>query len=150
MAFVRPVLIILLSFRFGGCPLPARMVKEFNYNIPQKDVLVLCSEIFQDLEYELDIYAPESNFLMTKQKRLKGTLRRYDYALAVYITDYIEVYIIAERHVFKRGSELSIGGRELVQKQVEDRMPAALQKKIFLPLQKAFQKYNFEENKKAA
>ncbi|MEE8336390.1 MAG: hypothetical protein V3S48_08150 [Candidatus Neomarinimicrobiota bacterium] len=145
MNAVRPVLIIILSFRFGACPDTTRMVKEFNYKIPQQNVLQLCSETIQNLDYELDIYAPETNFLVTKPKRLKGVLRRFDYALAIYVTDKIEVYIIAERHVFKRSSELSIGGRELVEKQVEDRLPIALQNKIFIPLSRAFEKLDFSE-----
>lgn len=144
---VRAVLFIFLSVQLGGCYRPPRMIKEFHYLIPKQEVLAQCRDALADLGYELDVFAPESHFLITKPNRIKRTLLRYDYAIVVFVTDRIEVYLVVERHIFKRGSESSIGGREQVEKQVVDVMPIYLQKKVFLPILHTFGKAGFNELK---
>jgi len=119
------------------------MVREYQYTIPKSEVLDQCRSILTNLDYEIDIYAPESNMLMTKPIKLRRALRRFDYAIYVKITDRIEIHIVAERSIFKRSSESSVGGKGLFEKQSEEAMPISLQRKIFIPIHNGMGKYNF-------
>ena len=134
MGFIRPLLIIFLTIRFGGCPEPPRMVRTFEFDGTKEETLDTCKSIILGLDYDLDILAPETFLLVTVPKRLGRTLRHYDYSVVIYVTDRIQVYIAAERSIFKRGSELSIGGEGLVEKQREDTLPLVLQEKVFSPI----------------
>ncbi len=133
-SFLQLILLVFLAVRFGGCPDPPRMVREFDYQTTQNEAFSTCKEVLSSLQYDIDIFSPESHFMVTKPKRLRKTLRRYDYIVAIYITDRVEVFIAAQRSIFKRGSELSIGGKTLIEKQTEDTIPVSLQKKIFIPI----------------
>ena len=76
----------------------------------------------------------------------KKDLRRYDYSLAVYVEDQVNVFIIAQKHVFKRGSETSIGGgKSITEVDAVDWLPYTLQQKIFWPLIEEFSKYGLKE-----
>ncbi len=146
-ASVRVFFFIFLFIQSGGCYRSPRMVKEFHYRIPKQEVLDQCRDALTELGYELEVFAPESHLLITKPTRIRRTLRRYDYAIVVYVTDRIEVYLVVERHIFKRGSESSIGGQEQVEKQVVDTMPLSLRNKVFLPILHTFGKVGFYEMK---
>ena len=123
------------------------MNKTYDFKKTKLEVLKICKDILQDLDYEIDIYAPESFMLTTKSTRLRRVLRRFDYVIYLEVSDRIEVHISAERSIFNRGSESSIGGEGIILKQVETYMPYSLQKKIFEPINSKLLENNFEQKK---
>ena len=130
-----------------GCSNPPRMNKTYDFKKTKLEVLNICKDILQDLDYEIDIYAPESFMLTTKSTRLRRVLRRFDYVIYLEVSDRIEVHISAERSIFNRGSESSVGGEGIILKQVETYMPYSLQKKIFEPINSKLLENNFEQKK---
>ena len=130
-----------------GCSNPPRMNKTYDFKKTKLEVLKICKDILQDLDYEIDIYAPESFMLTTKSTRLRRVLRRFDYVIYLEVSDRIEVQISAERSIFNRGSESSVGGEGIILKQVETYMPYSLQKKIFEPINSKLLENNFEQKK---
>ena len=123
------------------------MNKTYDFKKTKLEVLKICKDILQDLDYEIDIYAPESFMLTTKSTRLRRVLRRFDYVIYLEVSDRIEVHISAERSIFNRGSESSIGGEGIILKQVETYMPYSLQKQIFEPINSKLLENNFEQKK---
>ena len=123
------------------------MNKAYDFKKTKLEVLKICKDILQDLDYEIDIYAPESFMLTTKSTRLRRVLRRFDYVIYLEVSDRIEVHISAERSIFNRGSESSVGGVGIILKQVETYMPYSLQKKIFEPINSKLLENNFEQKK---
>ena len=123
------------------------MVREYIYEIPKSDVLEHCRDILVKLDYEIDIYASETDILITKPIKIRRALRRYDYIVFVQISDRIEIYVAAERSIFKRGSESTVGGSGLIEKQSEDALPFSLQKKILIPIHKSMIKQKFHPQK---
>ena len=123
------------------------MVREYIYEIPKSDVLEHCRDILVKLDYEIDIYASETDILITKPIKIRRALRRYDYIVFVQISDRIEIYVAAERSIFKRGSESTVGGSGLIEKQSEDALPFSLQKKILIPIHKSMIKQKFRPRK---
>jgi len=123
------------------------MNKAYDFIKNKLEVLKICKDILQDLDYEIDIYAPESFMLTTKSTRLRRVLRRFDYVIYLEVSDRIEVHISAERSIFNRGSESSVGGEGIILKQVETYMPYSLQKKIFEPINSKLLENNFEQKK---
>ncbi len=119
------------------------MVREYQYSIPKADVLDICRKVLVKLDYDIDIYAAESNMLVTKPIKLRRALRRYDYVVYVQVSDRIEIHVAAERSIFKRSSESTVGGSGFIEKQSEPAMPYNLQKKIFYPIHKSMIKQNF-------
>ena len=130
-----------------GCSNPPRMNKTYDFKKTKLEVLKICKDILQDLDYEIDIYAPESFMLTTKSTRLRRVLRRFDYVIYLEVSDRIEVHISAQRSIFNRGSESSAGGEGIILKQVETYMPYSLQKKIFEPINSKLLENNFEQKK---
>jgi hypothetical protein len=129
------------------CPTPPMMVRYFNFDGEKSPALKETKQILESLGYSVDVFAPESNFLVTKATQLKRDIRRYDYSLAVYITDMIQIHIIAEKYVFKRSSESSLGGGEdITEKQISDRLPYEIQQKVFGPIIKALDAKGFKED----
>ena len=43
------------------------MLREYQYEIPQSDVLDKCRAVLTKLDYEVDLYASESNVLITNR-----------------------------------------------------------------------------------
>ena len=123
------------------------MVREYIYEIPKSDVLEHCRDVLVKLDYEIDIYASETDILITKPIKIRRTLRRYDYIVFVQVTDRIEIFVAAERSVFKRGSESTVGGSSLIEKQSEDALPFTLQKRILIPIHKSMIKQKFRPRK---
>ena len=123
------------------------MVREYIYEIPKSDVLEHCRDLLVKLDYEIDIYASETDILITKPIKVRRTLRRYDYIVFVQVTDRIEIFVAAERSVFKRGSESTVGGSSLIKKQSEDTLPLSLQKRILLPIHRSMIKQKFRPRK---
>lgn len=112
------------------------MVRQFEYNMPKDEVLVQCKTLLESLDYEIDIYAPESHTLITKSIQFRRILRRYNYVIYVQVTDKVEIYIAAERSIFNRGSESSVGGTGIIIQQPENALPIQLQERIFSPIEK--------------
>ena len=132
-------------FVIVGCSNPPRMSKEYDFIRNKLEVLNICKNILEDLDYEIDIYAPESFMLTTKSTRLRRVLRRYDYIIYIEVNDRIEIHLSAERSIFNRGSESSLGGKGIIIKQVETYMPLSLQKKIFNPIHKKLLENTFKQ-----
>ena len=123
------------------------MVNHYSYLIPKDEVLALCKRAILKLDYEIDIYAPESNMLITKTRQMRKVLRRYDYVIYIQVGDKVNVHISAERSIFNRGSESSFGGEEIIIKQPEGLLPYSLQKKIFIPIKKEMRTEKLEQIK---
>ena len=123
------------------------MVREYIYEIPKSDVLEHCRDLLVKLDYEIDIYASETDILITKPIKIRRVLSRYDYIVFVQVTDRIEIFVAAERSVFKRGSESTVGGSSLIEKQSEDALPFTLQKRILIPIHRSMIKQKFRPRK---
>ena len=123
------------------------MVREYIYEIPKSDVLEHCRNLLVKLDYEIDIYASETDILITKPIKIRRVLSRYDYIVFVQVTDRIEIYVAAERSVFMRGSESTVGGSSLIEKQSEDALPFTLQKRILIPIHRSMIKQKFRPRK---
>ena len=143
----KPVLTLFLIFQIIQCTNPPRMVREYIYEIPKSDVLEHCRDVLVKLDYEIDIYASETDILITKPLKIRRALRRYDYIVFVQVTDRVEIFVAAERSVFKRGSESTVGGSSLIEKQSEDALPFTLQKRILIPIHKSMIKQKFRPRK---
>ena len=144
---LKPVFSLFLIFQIIQCTNPPRMVREYIYEIPKSDVLEHCRNILVKLDYEIDIYASETDILITKPLKIRRALRRYDYIVFVQVTDRVEIFVAAERSVFKRGSESTIGGSSLIEKQSEDALPYTLQKRILIPIHRSMIKQKFRPRK---
>ena len=144
---LKPVFSLFLIFQIIQCTNPPRMVREYIYEIPKSDVLEHCRDLLVKLDYEIDIYASETDILITKPIKIRRTLRRYDYIVFVQVTDRIEIFVAAERSVFKRGSESTVGGSSLIEKQSEDALPFTLQKRILIPIHRSMIKQKFRPRK---
>ena len=123
------------------------MVREYFYEIPKSDVLEHCRDVLVKLDYEIDIYASETDILITKPLKIRRALRRYDYIVFVQVTDRVEIFVAAERSIFKRGSESTVGGSSLIEKQSEDALPFTLQKRILIPIHRSMIKQKFRPRK---
>lgn len=123
------------------------MVREYIYEIPKSDVLEHCRDVLVKLDYEIDIYASETDILITKPIKIRRVLSRYDYIVFVQVTDRVEIFVAAERSVFKRGSESTVGGSSLNEKQSEDALPFSLQKRILIPIHRSMIKQKFRPRK---
>ena len=144
---LKPVFSLFLIFQIIQCTNPPRMVREYIYEIPKSDVLEHCRDVLVKLDYEIDIYASETDILITKPIKIRRALRRYDYIVFVQVTDRIEIFVAAERSVFKRGSESTVGGSGLIEKQSEDALPLSLQKRILIPIHRSMIKQKFRPRK---
>jgi len=122
------------------------MIRYYDYDIPKQAVLNEIRSILLSQDYEIDIYAPETYALTTKNTRIRKTIRKYDYVLYVKVSDRIEVQVSAKRSIFRRGSEANLGKYDQIIEQTEDRLPSSLQKKIYYPLGRELKKIK-EKNK---
>ena len=144
---IEKIFLLITTVLFVGCANPPRMVRGYDYSINKYETLEICKTILEELEYEIDIYAPESYILTTKPTRLRKVLRKYHYIIYVQVSDRINIHISAERSIFNRGSESSIGGSSVIIKQTETYLPLSMQKKIFDPINNKLITYNFAQIK---
>jgi len=144
---IEKIFLLITTVLFVGCANPPRMVRGYDYSINKYETLEICKTILEELEYEIDIYAPESYILTTKPTRLRKVLRKYNYIIYVQVSDRINIHISAERNIFNRGSESSIGGSSMTIKQTETYLPLSIQKKIFDPINNKLINYNFAQIK---
>ena len=121
------------------------MIRYFNYDCAQDEALELAKNSLLDLGYKIDLMAPEGYFMVTKMQGVKKDIRQYAFRIAVLVEDRVEVIIIAQRKVFKRDSEASIGGKDLIQTETSDRLPYSLQRSIFYPIINEFTKNGLVE-----
>ena len=121
------------------------MIRNFNYQCAQEEALSLAKNSLLDLGYKIDLVAPEGYFMLTKMQSVKKDIRQYDFRIAVLVEDRVEVIIVAQRKVFKRDSEASIGGKDLIQNEVADKLPYSLQRSIFYPIIDEFTKSGLVE-----
>ena len=142
---LRPVFFVVLAVQFSFCPDRPRMIRYFNYECVQEEALELAKNSFLDLGYRSDLMAPEGNFMVTKMQGVKKDIRQYAFRIAVLVEDRVEVIIVAQRKVFKRDSEASIGGKDLIQTEISDRLPYSLQRSIFYPIINEFTKNGLVE-----
>ena len=144
---IEKIFLLITTVLFVGCANPPRMVRGYDYAINKYETLEICKTILEELEYEIDIYAPESYILTTKPTRLRKVLRKYHYIIYVQVSDRINIHISAERSILNRGSESSIGGSSVIIKQTETYLPLSMQKKIFDPINNKLITYNFAQIK---
>ncbi len=144
---IEKIFLLITTVLFVGCANPPRMIRGYDYSINKYETLEICKTILEELEYEIDIYAPESYTLTTKPTRLRKVLRKYHYIIYVQVSDRINIHISAERSIFNRGSESSIGGSSITIKQTETYLPLSIQKKIFDPINNKLINYNFAQIK---
>ena len=123
------------------------MIRYFNYECAQKEALELAKNSLLDLGYKIDLMAPEGYLMVTKMQGVKKDIRQYDFRIVVLVEDRVEVIIVAQRKVFKRDSEASIGGKDLIQIEVSDKLPYSLQRSIFYPIINEFTKNGLVEVK---
>ena len=123
------------------------MNRGYDFSINKYEALEICKSILEELEYEIDIYAPESHILTTKPTQLRRVIRKYDYILYLNVIDRINIHISAERNIFNRGSESSLGGSGIIIKQTETYLPLSIQKKIFDPINNKLIIHNFRQIK---
>ncbi|RZP30676.1 hypothetical protein EVA23_02465 [bacterium] len=110
------------------------MIRYFDYEYTQKEALVVAKDSLLDLGYKIDLSAPEGYLFLTKPQPVEKDIRKYSYRIAVIVEDRVEVVIVAQRQIFKRDSEASIGGKDLIQNQISDKLPYSLQRSIFYPI----------------
>ena len=134
-----------ISGAFSDTPKYPRMNRVYDYQGNKLETLEMCKNLLQQLEYEIDIYAPESFILTTKPTRLSRVLRKYDYIIYINISDRINIHVAAERNIFNRGSESTLGGSSIIIKQTETYLPTSLQMKIFEPIHKNLTINNFKQ-----
>ena len=133
------------------------MIRHFEYSMPKTMMLNVCKNVLEKLDYEIDVYAPESDIVITKPIKIRRIFRPYDYRIYIQITDHVEVYIALELPVeniytILRGAEKNILessplGSGIIVQQAENAIPFRLQKKIFTPLGTALEKENLNSSK---
>ena len=131
---IRLFLSVVLAVQFSFCPERPRMIRYFDYEYTQKEALVVAKDSLLDLGYKIDLSAPEGYLFLTKPQPVEKDIRKYSYRIAVIVEDRVEVVIVAQRQIFKRDSEASIGGKDLIQNQISDKLPYSLQRSIFYPI----------------
>ena len=131
---IRTFLSVVLALQFSFCPERPRMIRYFDYEYTQKEALVVAKDSLLDLGYKIDLSAPEGYLFLTKPQPVEKDIRKYSYRIAVIVEDRVEVVIVAQRQIFKRDSEASIGGKDLIQNQISDKLPYSLQRSIFYPI----------------
>ena len=89
------------------------MVNHYSYLIPKDEVLALCKRAILKLDYDIDIYAPESNILITKSRKIRKVLRRYDYVIYIQVGDKVNVHISANKNIFNSVDSISAELNEL-------------------------------------
>ena len=153
---VKSVLVLYLILNIFACSSPPRSVNYYDYNIPKENVLRICMNSLIKLGYEIDIFAPESNLLITKSTKLRKVRRRYDYIIYLQITDNVELHIARQKRTwpvikifryFKSKILRSIFGRssnKRIIEQSESNMPDRLQRIIFDPIRTSFERNNIK------
>ena len=133
------VFYLFFIFLYASCTSAPRMVNYYGYDLPKTEILNICKTILINLDYEIDVFAPETNVIITKMTKIRIGLRRYDYLVYIKITDRVEIHIAGERNIFGRKSESSLGrGGSFKQPQVS--MPSSFQKQIFNPIKRGLKK----------
>ena len=120
------------------------MVKIYNYEVAQDEVLPLCQRALLELGYEIDTYAPLDYHIVTRPRTIKRFLQRAEYLLHVKIEDRISVYAYAETRRFRRGTEFGIKVDDLTELGPSSNLNLQFQNDIFAPITAEFRKIGFE------
>ncbi len=107
--------------------------------------LEVSKAILDSLDYEVEWFTPEGRIVVTKPQDVRQDIRQYQYAVVIHIDDVIEIILIARRSIFKRGSEWSLGGKEQILHEEQDRIPYDLQQKIYFPILDAYKEIGWFE-----
>lgn len=135
--------IFLATFRLSSCYNPPPMVRMYDYDIPQDEVLPKCQEALIRLEYGIDLYAPLDHHLITEEFVIKKFLRKVHYVVHVKVEDRIAVYLYSEARTFKRASEMGIRAGELTEVGTTQNLGIRFQDEIFTPITKELEKRGF-------
>ena len=135
----RAVIYLIFICFFVACSSHSRMVNYYNYDLPKSEALDLCKTILTNLNYDINIFAPETNIIITKPAKLWKILRRYDYIIYIKVTDKIEIYIDGGRKINKDINGHIIEGKSS--------LPYSLQKSIFMQIKKEFERKNIRRFK---
>lgn len=133
---------LILAVQFSTCAEP-RLVRYYQYNVTPVEAAKICKDLLVKLDYKIELYDPVGGLVITEPVRFKKDIRQYEYAVVVRIQDVAEIYLVARRKIFKRSSDWSLGGQDLVEKQASDSMPYRIQKGIFLKIGMELQKKGF-------
>ena len=95
---IEKIFLLIIAVLFIGCANPPRMNRGYDYSVKKYEALEICKNILQELEYEIDIYAPESYMLTTKPTQLRKVLRKYDYI--IYTHSFTDAQLIFGQSAF--------------------------------------------------
>ncbi len=119
------------------------MVRIYDYDIPQDEVLLQCQKALTELGYEIELYAPLDYHLVTRTATAKKLLRKVHYVVYVKVQDRITVYVYAEARTFKRASEMGIRVGELTELGTTRNLGVHFQAEIFDPITAEFERKGF-------
>ena len=130
----RAVFYLIFIYNFVACSSHSRTVNYYNYEIPKSEALDLCRTILTNLGYDVNIFAPETNIIVTKPNKVWKVVRRYDYIVYIKVTDKIEIYIDGGKKLNKDSNGRIVQGKPS--------LPYSLQKTIFIQIKKEFERKN--------
>lgn len=130
----RAVFYLIFIYYFIACSSHSRTVNYYNYDLPKSEALDLCRSILTNLGYDINIFGPETNIIVTKPNKIWKVVRRYDYIVYIKVTDKIEIYIDGGKKLNKDNNGRIVQGKPS--------LPYSLQKTIFTQIKKEFERKN--------
>jgi len=137
---------LILAVQFSACPAPTRMAWKYDYPGSKSETLDICKTVLEDLGYSIDIYAPESQFLVTDTRAARYFIRQYQYSVIIGVADQVNIYLTASKDIFKRSSQVSLFGSTMLNSEAEDKLPKNLQDKIIFPINARLKLFAIEES----
>jgi len=137
---------LILAVQFSACPAPTRMAWKYDYPGSKSETLDICKTVLEDLGYSIDIYAPESQFLVTDTRAARYFIRQYQYSVIIGVADQVNIYLTASKDIFKRSSQVSLFGSTMLNSEAEDKLPKFLQDKIIFPINARLKLFAIEES----
>mgnify|MGYP001231722887 CR=1 FL=1 len=120
------------------------MVRFFNYSIPQNEVIPICSEILQNIGYEIAILDYEDHQLLTNIRTIRKGLRRAEVFLYIKVDDRIKVFIYSENWIYNRSMEIAIFSTELTKQVPSNDLSYSFQQFIYKPVLNEFGAHGFD------
>lgn len=120
------------------------MVRDYRYQGDPNQVFDEVQTALLEAGYTLEERFPESGTIITANRRVQKDVRKYEYRLVIEVTDYIHVTVSGGKYIYRRASESSIAGKEMVEFHAVDRFPYSIQQKIFRPLDRQFQQHGWQ------
>ena len=137
---------LILAVQFSACPAPTRMAWKYDYPGSKSETLDICKTTLEELGYSIDIYAPESQFLVTEARAARYFMRQYQYSVIIGVTDEVNIYLTASKDIFKRSSQVSLFGSTMLNSEAEDKLPKKLQDKIIFPINAQLKSFAIEQS----